>query len=77
MMTTKIILEFVFTIYNKTNPTIFYIEKNCLCNKANLKRKDDDDELKIIVIVYNKRKRNDNELQQDYDDGNQEFIIAI
>jgi hypothetical protein len=28
-------------------------------------------------LFYNKEKRNDNDLQQDYDDGYQEFIIAI
>jgi hypothetical protein len=33
--------------------------------------------LRLLSLFYNKEKRNDNDLQQDYDDGYQEFIIAI
>ncbi len=33
--------------------------------------------LRLLSLFYNKEKRNDNDFQQDYDDGSQEFIIAI
>jgi hypothetical protein len=77
MMTTKILLEFVFIIYKKQT-LLFFIASKIVCVTKQIKKiKMMMMSLRLLSLFYNKEKRNDNDLQQDYDDGYQEFIIAI
>ncbi len=76
-MTTKILLEFVFIIYKKQT-LLFFIASKIVCVTKQIKKiKMMMMSLRLLSLFYNKEKRNDNDLQQDYDDGYQEFIIAI